>query len=227
MKTIATSEGKTCKPRRIPNSEKMTANQLQSAYDEIADQYEKKVWFDQHILGVARLRKKLLSKATGKILEVACGTGQNFEMFATNNEITAVDLSPKMLEVARENAARLNLNVKLAVMDAEKLEFPDGSFDTVVSTLSTCTFPNPVKALQEMKRVCRPNGLILLLEHGHSDLPWLASFQDRHEYQHYQEHAGCRWNQDPLDLVQSAGIKVLRSRRNVLGMFHSIEATPM
>ena len=228
MKTIIGAEinGKTCKPQRIPHSEKMTANQLQRAYDQIADQYEKKIWFDQHILGVARLRKKLLSKATGKILDVACGTGQNFPLFAPNSEITALDLSPKMLEIARRNAIGQGLKVNFAVMDAEKLEFPDGSFDTVVSTLSTCTFPNPVKALQEMKRVCRPDGLILLLEHGHSNLPWLANFQDRNEYQHYQDHAGCRWNQDPLDLVRSAGIKVLKSKRNILGMFHSIEATP-
>jgi len=230
MKTISAStrkDGKTCKPRHIPNSEKMTVNQLQRAYDVIADQYEKKIWFDQYILGVAWLRKKLLSKATGKILDVACGTGQNLSLFAPNSEITAVDLSPKMLELSRENASKHNLSVNFAVMDAEKLEFPDGSFDTVVSTLSTCTFPNPVKALQEMKRVCCPGGLILLLEHGHSNVPWLARFQDRKEYQHYQDHAGCRWNQDPLDLVQAAGIKVVRSKRNVLGMFHSMEATPL
>lgn len=229
MKTSIGTEnnGKTCKPQRIPNSEKMTANQVQGAYDEIAAQYEKKIWFDQHILGVARLRKKLLSKATGKILDVACGTGINIPMFPAGSDITAVDLSPNMLEIARTNAAKHGLNVNLAVMDAEHLEFPDGSFDTVVSTLSTCTFPNPLKALQEIKRVCRPNGLILLLEHGHSTLPWLAKYQDRHEYQHYEDHAGCRWNQEPLNLIESAGIKVLRSERNILGMFHSIEATPL
>jgi ubiquinone/menaquinone biosynthesis C-methylase UbiE len=204
----------------------MTANKLQNAYDEIAHQYEKKVWFDQHILGVARLRKKLLSKATGKILDVACGTGLNIPLFPTGSDITAVDLSPNMLEVARATAAKHGLNVNLAVMDAEHLEFPDASFDTVVSTLSTCTFPDPVKALKEIKRVCQPNGSILLLEHGHSNLPWLANFQDRNEYKHFQEHAGCRWNQDPLDLVQSAGIKILKSQRNILGMFHSIEAVP-
>ncbi len=226
MKTITTNEGKTCKPHRVPNSAKMTPTQLQNAYDEIADQYEKKVWFDQHILGVARLRKNLLSKANGKILEVACGTGQNLSLFAPNSEITAVDLSPKMLEIARENATKHGLNVNLLVMDAEKLEFPDGSFDTVVSTLSTCTFPNPIKALQEIKRVCRPAGLILLLEHGHSDLPWFANYQDNHEYQHYLDHAGCSWNQEPLDLVQAADIKVVKGKRNVLGMFHSIEAQP-
>jgi ubiquinone/menaquinone biosynthesis C-methylase UbiE len=229
MKTIISpaKDGKTCKPHHIPDSEKMTLNKLQSAYDEIAHQYEKRIWFDQHILGVARLRKRLLSKATGKILEVACGTGQNLPMFALNSDITAVDLSPKMLEQARANAIKHGLNVNLVVMDAENLEFPDASFDTVVSTLSTCTFPNPIKALQEIKRVCRPDGLILLLEHGHSNLPWLANFQDRNEYQHYQDHAGCRWNQDPLDLVRSAGIKVLKSKRSILGMVHSIEARPL
>lgn len=228
MKSMIRAEpkGKTCPPRRIPLSETMTATKLQTAYDEIADQYEKKIWFDQHILGVARLRKKLLSKATGKILDVACGTGLNIPMFPAGSHITAVDLSPNMLGVARANAAKYGRNVNFAVMDAENLKFADGSFDTVVSTLSTCTFPDPVKALQEMKRVCRPNGMILLLEHGHSSLPWLANFQDRNEYQHYLEHAGCRWNQDPHNLVKSAGIEIVNSQRNILGMFHSMEAVP-
>src|SRR5512134_946835 len=109
MKTITTDEGKTCKPRRIPHNAKLTSTQLQDAYDEIADQYEKRIWFDQHILGVSRLRKKLLSKASGNILEVACGTGQNLPLFAPNSKIIAVDLSPKMLDVARENAIKHGL----------------------------------------------------------------------------------------------------------------------
>jgi ubiquinone/menaquinone biosynthesis C-methylase UbiE len=224
--TSETSTGKTCKPPYIPDSEKMKANKLQSAYDELADQYEKKTWFDQHILGVARQRKQLMSRAHGKILDVACGTGLNFPMFPAAGEITAIDLSPRMLEIAQQKASALNLNVQVKVMDAQNLEFPDGSFDTVTSTLSTCTFPDPIQVLQEMKRVCRPNGMILLLEHGHSSMPWLANYQDRHVLQHYQQNAGCRWNQDPLDLVQSAGLKILNSERFGLGMFHAIEATP-
>ena len=226
MKTMTTHEGKTCKPQRIPPSAMLTASQIQNAYDEVAAQYEKRTWFDQHVLGVARLQRKLLSKAHGNILDVACGTGSNIPMFPVGSDITAVDLSPKMLEVARETTIKHGLNAQFAVMDAEHLEFPDATFDTVVSTLSTCTFPNPIKALQEIKRVCRPNGLILLLEHGHSSMPWLANYQDRHEYQHYDDHAGCRWNQDPLELIGSAGIKIVKSKRNILGMFHSIEATP-
>jgi len=83
--------------------------------------------FDQHILGVARLRKKLLSKATGKILDVTCGTGLNILLFPAGSDITAVDLSLNRLEVARANATKYGLNVNRAVMDAEHLEFPDAS----------------------------------------------------------------------------------------------------
>ena len=228
MKSITseTSTGKTCPPRYIPNSAKLKVNELQSAYDDMAVQYEQKTWFDQHILGVARQRNQLMSKAQGKILDVACGTGMNFPMFPMNGEITAIDLSPRMLEIAKQKAQALHLNLQGLVMDAQKLEFPDESFDTVTSTLSTCTFPDPIQALQEMKRVCRKNGLILLLEHGHSSMPWLADYQDRHVLKHYQQNAGCRWNQDPLDLVSASGLKVLNSKRFGLGMFYSIEATP-
>lgn len=227
MKTITTStekNGKTCPPPYIPNGEKLTVNQLQSAYDEIAEGYEKKLWFDQYILGVARQRKQLMSKARGRILDVACGTGLNFPSFPSNSEIIAVDLSQRMLDVAHQRD--INLNVQTQVMDAQKLEFANGSFDTVTSTLSTCTFPDPIQALSEMQRVCRKGGFILLLEHGHSSIPWLAKYQDRHVLQHYQQNVGCRWNQDPLDLVSAAGLKVVHSKRFGLGMFCSIVATP-
>ena len=225
MKTI-TSTGRTCPPPYIPSNETLTMEQLESAYDEIANGYEKKVWFDQYILGVARQRKQLMSKAYGKILDVACGTGLNLPFFPAASEITAVDLSQRMLDVTGQKAADLNLKIQAHLMDAGKLEFADGNFDTVTSTLSTCTFPDPIQALQEMKRVCRTGGLILLLEHGHSSLPWLANFQDRNVLPHYQQNAGCRWNQNPLDLVKAAGLNVLKSKRFGLGMFHAITATP-
>ncbi|MFT3895271.1 MAG: class I SAM-dependent methyltransferase [Anaerolineales bacterium] len=226
MKTEIANEGKTCKPRYIPNNEKLTVEQLQGAYDELAGAYEKRVWFDQSILGVARQRKRLMSKAQGKVLDVACGTGLNFPFFNSASEITAIDLSERMLDIARQKAVSLNLKIQTQVMDAEKLDFADGSFDTVTSSLSTCTFPDPIQALREMKRVCRAGGLILLLEHGHSSLPWLANLQDRNVLSHYQQNAGCRWNQEPLKLIQQAGLNILESRRFGLGMFHAVTATP-
>jgi len=137
----------------------------------------------------------------------------------------AIDLSQGMLDIASQKATQLHLKVQTQLMDAQKLDFADGSFDTVTSALSTCTFPDPILALQEMQRICRPGGLILLLEHGHSSLSWLANYQDRHVLPHYQQHAGCRWNQDPLELVKTAGLKILKSKRFGVGMFHAITAT--
>lgn len=221
MKTIARTE-KTCPPPYIPNSEKMSEVDLQSTYNEIALAYDKKVWFDQYILGVALQRRRLMSQARGVILDVACGTGSNFSMLPATSEIIAIDLSSSMLELAQKKATSLNLNIKTKVMDAQQLEFPDESFDTVVSALSTCTFPDPIQALLEMKRVCRRDGRILLLEHGHSSIRWLANFQDRNVLPHYQQNAGCRWNQDPLELIKAAGLNLLNSKRFGLGMFHAI-----
>ncbi|RPI91720.1 MAG: class I SAM-dependent methyltransferase [Chloroflexi bacterium] len=210
----------------IMKTDSMTLDELQSEYDARADGYEQKLWFDQHILGVARLRKQIMSKAHGNILDVACGTGLNFPLLAPSSKITATDLSPRMLEIARQKAAQLNLNVDVKVMDAQNLDFADGSFDTVVSSLSTCTFPDAVQALREMGRVCRAGGQILLLEHGRSSWGWLANYQERHACGHYQANAGCRWHQEPLELVRAAGLQVLSSKRSRLGIFHSIVAVP-
>jgi ubiquinone/menaquinone biosynthesis C-methylase UbiE len=226
MKTLTSQikEGKTCLPPYVPESKKLHVDEIQNAYDELAMDYDKKVWLDQHILGVARQRRQLMSKAHGRILDVACGTGSNFSMFPSSSEITAIDLSPQMLEIAQRKARELKLNIHVLVMDAQKLDFPDGTFHTVVSALSTCTFPDPIQTLREMKRVCRADGSILLLEHGHSSMAWLANYQDRHVLPHYEQHAGCRWNQDPLDMAKAAGLEILSSKRFGLGMFHAIVA---
>src|SRR4029077_14721825 len=97
-----------------------------------------------------RLRSGLVKPAVGRVLEVAAGSGLNLAHYPGGLDITAVDLSPRMHLKVRQRGAR-----KAAVMDAQHLAFRDGSFDTVVSTLGTCTFPDPVEALREMRRVCR------------------------------------------------------------------------
>ena len=101
----------------------------------------------------------LFRRATGKVLEVAAGTGKNLAYYPRDCRIIALDLSREMLKVARKRAAKLSMNVSFSLADAEALPFADKSFDTVVSSLSTCTFPNAVAALEEMARVCRPEGL--------------------------------------------------------------------
>jgi len=99
-----------------------------------------------------------------------------------------------------------------------------GLFDTVVSTLGTCTFLDPVEALCEMRRVCRPGGRILLLEHGRSDRPGIAEWQDRRAPKH-AACLGCWWNREPLENVRKAGLKPHTATRGLLGMVHIIDVS--
>ena len=128
-----------------------------------------------------------------------------------------------MLNCAVKRAAKLRMDVSFLLTDAEALPLSDKSFDTVVSSLTTCTFPNPVAALKEMGRVCRTNGRILLLEHGRSNRKWLARFQDRHADQ-FAKPLGCHWNREPQNLAREAGLKILDAQRFFYGIFHVIEA---
>jgi ubiquinone/menaquinone biosynthesis C-methylase UbiE len=176
-------------------------------------------------LGLRLLRRRLLQRASGRILEVAVGTGKNLPYYPEGSRIIAVDISLEMLKVARRRAAKLSINSSFVLADAESLPFRDKSFDTAVSALSTCTFPNPVGVFREMARVCRTGGKILLLEHGRSDHEWLGHWQDRHADK-FAEPLGCHWNREPLELVKQAGLKICRRQRSFFGIFHEIEVEP-
>ena len=108
-------------------------------------------------------------------------------------------------------------------MDAQDLAFPDESFETVVSSLSTCTFPDPVEALSEMGRVCAPDGRILLLEYGRSSVRAIARFQDWRADSHFEKHS-CRWNRNPLDIVARSPLAVVETSSAFLGIITTIEA---
>jgi ubiquinone/menaquinone biosynthesis C-methylase UbiE len=205
-------------------SVEFASRDLSAKYDRFAR------WYDcvegvLGFLGVSKLRQAVFSKASGKVLEVAVGTGKNLSYYRSDCQIIAVDLSKEMLKLAREGAARLKIPVQFSLSDAEALPFRDYSFDTVVSSLSTCTFPNPAKALQEMARVSKPSGKILLVEHGRSDQEWLGHWQDRHA-DRFAKPFGCHWNREPLELTKSAGLIVTRSQKSFFGVFLRIEAAP-
>lgn len=202
----------------------LTSQEISQKYDEFARWYD---WVESipDLLGVNGLRRRLLRRASGKVLEIAVGTAKNLNFYPCDCRITALDVSNEMLNVARKRAANLSIAVSFLLGDAETLPFPDKSFDTVVSSLSTCTFPNPIAALREMKRVCKSEGKILLLEHGRSDRERLGRWQDRHADK-FATPLGCHWNREPLELSKDAGLKVVRARRTFFGIFHQIEAVP-
>jgi ubiquinone/menaquinone biosynthesis C-methylase UbiE len=193
------------------------------AYDRITLIYELPL--------VRRLRRRLLRRARGKVLEVAAGTGLNLPHYPPECALTLSDMSPAMLLVARQRATALGRTADFAILDGEALPFPAATFDTVVASLSTCSFADPVAALREMARVCRPGGRVLLLEHGRSASPLLGRLQDRLA-DAWTATVGCRWNRRLLEMLAQAGLRIVQppdgfgSHTYLFGVFIAVEATP-
>lgn len=198
----------------------LTQAEIGRRYTEAAHWYD--VWMKVLEFSLLRkLRRDLLSHARGKVLEVGIGTGMNLEHYPRRCEITGIDYTPAMLEKARKRAANLGIKTVLKQGNAQQLSFKKGTFDTVVDTFCLCTYPNSVKVLQEMKRVCKKEGQILLLEHGRSSNPWIQRLQRWREEPHYQG-IGCRLLSNHGVLVRKAGLKITESRRVFFGVFYLI-----
>lgn len=125
-------------------------------------------------------RQDLLKNVTGNVLEVGIGTGGNLPFYPPNIRLTGIDFSPGMLKKAREKVETLDLpyQVSLVEMNAQEMDFPDNTFDYVVATCVFCSVPDPVKGLQEMSRVCKPDGKIIMLEHMRSENAVVGKIMD-------------------------------------------------
>lgn len=124
-------------------------------------------------------RERLWSLVRGpEVLEIGVGTGKNLAFYPDGVRVTGVDLTSGMVERARERAASLNLDVTLLLGDAQNLDFPDSSFDTVVATFVFCSVSDPVLGLRELGRVVKPDGQILLMEHVRSDKPLVGDLMN-------------------------------------------------
>lgn len=114
----------------------------------------------------SRWRTKLRKRIKGsRVLEAGVGTGKNLPYHPPGVQVTAIDFSPRMLERARGRKSALGLGVELAEMDVQHVGFKDHAFDAVFATFLFCSVPDPVLGLRELRRVCKPNGRLLLLEH--------------------------------------------------------------
>ena len=162
-------------------------------------------WMDRMIK--SDLRKRILSQARGKVLEVGVGAGKNLEYYPKDCEVTGIDLSPDMLERAREKAAKLNIPVQLLEMDAQTLEFSDNTFDAVVATCVFCSVPDPIKGLSELKRVCKPEGKVILLEHVRSENPLLGKIMDIIDPLSVRM-IGPHINRRTVENISKAGLKI-------------------
>ena len=152
-------------------------------------------------------RESLWKDVEGKVLEVGVGTGRNIMYYPEGAEVTGIDFSEKMLEKAREKAEKLDKNVELRLMDVENLDFPDNMFDTVVTTCVFCSVPNPIKGLEEIKRVCKKDGKILMLEHVRSKGKIMGPVMDFFNLLTVRI-VGANINRDTITNLKHAGLKV-------------------
>jgi len=166
------------------------------AYDTGASKYDSEIDWDEWMMGISKLRKTLLSNATGRVLEVAAGTGRNLEYYPANvKHVVATDCSTAMLEVAEKKARALRAEdsqpcehtfVPLDV-DAMPGHLKVCSFDTVVDTFGLCSYENPVESLVKMAAMCKPDGKILLLEHGQGTWGFVNRILDSSAEKHAQK----------------------------------------
>ena len=151
-------------------------------------------------------RAKLWSLVKGpKVLEAGVGTGKNMPFYPPGMDITAVDLTPGMLERARQRAQNLNIYPDLQLGDVQALEFSDASFDTAIATFVFCSVPDPVLGLRELKRVVRSGGQVLLLEHMRSQSEALGLVMDALNPP-VVRMMGANINRRTVENVQKAGL---------------------
>ncbi|MDD4606242.1 MAG: class I SAM-dependent methyltransferase [Dysgonamonadaceae bacterium] len=127
---------------------------------------------------LTKWRKELLKDVSGKTLEIGIGTGKNIQHYPAGVTLTGIDSSERMLKYAHRRANGYTHIDQLLKMDAEDLIFPDNTFDTVVASCVFCSVSDPIKGFHEIKRVCKENGTILLLEHVRSQKKILGKIMD-------------------------------------------------
>ncbi|WP_034552064.1 class I SAM-dependent methyltransferase [Carnobacterium funditum] len=151
-------------------------------------------------------REKLVTTIEGKqVLEVGVGTGKNLVLYPEDLEITGIDFSEKMLEKAIQKTKGKE-NIRLIEMDAQDMSFADDTFDTVVTSCVFCSVPDPVKGLKEIRRVCKANGKIVMLEHMRSHHNVAGKFMDRVNF--IPLHTwGANINRETIANLLKAGFK--------------------
>jgi ubiquinone/menaquinone biosynthesis C-methylase UbiE len=203
----------------------MNRSTIEAIYDKQAKSYDRTVGLTENFL-LGDFRERFAQSLRGESLEIAIGSGLNLPYYGESvTSATGVDLSSKMLVMARKRAESLGLALDLAQMDAEQLGFADDSFDTVAISLALCTTPNPRAVLSEMARVCRPNGHIVFLEHINSPnrlasavLRLLSPMQER--------RLGGSLTQETVALIKSVGFVIDEDRSRWFGVFRFLVTLP-
>jgi ubiquinone/menaquinone biosynthesis C-methylase UbiE len=164
--------------------------------------------------GLGATRKSLLGDAEGRVLEIGGGTGANLRYYDGLDSLVVTDPEPAMLRRLRDRAREQATQAEVVQAPAEDLPFQDASFDTVVSTLVLCGVDQE-RSLGEVRRVLRPGGRLLFLEHVRSDDPALARFQDRMNRLN-RFLVGCECNRQTVTAIEAAGFTISRVEQTTM-----------
>lgn len=195
------------------------AERVRKIYNRCASNY------DRATRRLDPMRARLFARARGDVLELGVGTGATFTHYPSDlHSLTGLDISEKMLAQAEEKAKTLPFPVELRIADFQTLPFDDGSFDTVVSSLALCGIPSPALLFAEVKRVLRPGGQLLALEHIRPPNPLLGLAASAVNPL-FHRFVGCYLNRRTPDLLRAAGFRVTIWERRILGGLVAITAT--
>jgi ubiquinone/menaquinone biosynthesis C-methylase UbiE len=192
----------------IDDSARQTAA-TRARYNRIAPMYDAMEWFAERGAFSAWRRQLWAAVPPGRVLEVGVGTGKNLPYYPPAAQVTAIDLSERMLERARHRAASLRVRADLRLMDVQRLEFPGDVFDTAVATFVFCSVPDPVAGLRELGRVVRADGDIWLLEHMRVDKPFIGPLMDLLNPLVVRV-MGANINRRTVENVRRAGLKLVK-----------------
>lgn len=196
-------------------------NALSRKFDRQADRYSKRRENDSTF----KYRRKIFGEAEGRVLEVGIGVGLNYSFYKKNIELTGVDFSPEMLKKAQDAAKEYPFSSIFIREDVEAIDFAENSFDTIVSSGTLCAYRNPVQVLNNFQKWCRPDGQVLLLEHGISTNKPLALLQKTLDPLAVKM-AGCHANRDISGLVRSSKLQLIKEERYLAGNVYLIWAKP-
>lgn len=210
----------------IPPSATSDANgeteRVRRIYDRLAPRYDRLIGVAERLL-FGDGRAWVCARASGETLEVGVGTGRNLPHYPEDVRLTGVELSPRMLEIARRRARRVGRLVDLRLGDAQALDFPADRFDTVVFTLALCSIPDDRRAVAEARRVLRPGGRLVLLEHVRSPVRLVRDLQgllDRLTVRFEGDHL----LREPLIHVRAEGFEVEEVERSKWGIVERLAA---